>query len=303
MKAKIFTLTMLIALVANINAQTVLYEQDFEGVLLMPSDIALFNEDGLAPDPTQDASYADSAWLIRSSSKMGTQIAVANSWHVDDAGPADDWMVLPAISLGASSVLSWHALSLTSSGDFPDDYQVLCVEASTSASDTLLHFSENGDILLAVENENYEDEGVAEHSVNLADKGFANVDVWIAFRLITPGYDPDNDIQGGSELGIDNIKVEDGATVVNEIEASLTFDVYPNPANDIANVVFNTDVTDNATVKVYDITGRMVKDFTFSNISFGQNNVEIDINNLQSGTYILAVELNNKVSTQKLMVQ
>lgn len=303
MKSKIFTLTMLVAFIANINAQTVLFEEDFESSPLIPETFFLFNEDGFTPNEG-DEMWTDSAWTVVTSSRPeleGTQVAAALSYYTDmgDA-TADDWMILPAITLGSASTLSWDAMSLTSSGNYPDDYQVIIAEVDGDAPTVDYMFS-NGTILLdqdaewwsaAVSNPG---EGIHHHEIDLAD--YAGQDVWIAFRQNTGNG-------GGYLISIDNIVVEEGgSTGVENIANEFTFNVYPNPATDVARIEFTAESFNNGSVSVYDITGRMVKEIDLMNIAIGRNVVEIDVNDLQTGTYIVTMKLDNKVTTQKLLVQ
>lgn len=68
--------------------------------------------------------------------------------------------------------------------------------------------------------------------------------------------------------------------------------VYPNPSSGIINI----DVDDNSSVKIMDITGRMIDNFMIqggSTFSFAQS----------SGLYIIQIESNGKISNHKVMVK
>lgn len=304
MKSKIFTLAMLFAFIANMNAQTVLFEEDFESSALIPETFTLINNDGFTAASDGDEVWNDSAWAVVSSSRPeleGTQVAAALSYYTDmgDA-TADDWMILPAITLGASSTLSWEAMSLTSSGDYPDDYQVIIAEAEADSDPTVDYMFTNGTILLDQDAEWWSaavstpGEGLHTHELDLTD--YADMDVWIAFRQNTGNG-------GGYLIAIDNIKVEEGSsTAIETVDATFAVNIYPNPTTDVAQVAFTSDVN-NGSLSIYDITGRMVKDMQLNQLNIGENNIELNVNDLQTGTYIVTLQLNNKVVTQKLMVQ
>jgi hypothetical protein len=304
MKSKIFTLTMLFAFAMSVSAQTVLFEEDFESSALIPETFTLINNDGFTPNEG-DEMWTDSAWTVVTSSRPeleGTQVAAALSYYTDmgDA-TADDWMILPAITLGSASTLSWDAMSLTSSGNYPDDYQVIIAEVDAGNDPTVDYMFSNGTILLdqdaewcsaAVSNPG---EGLHHHEIDLSD--YAGQEVWIAFRQNTGNG-------GGYLIAVDNIMVEEGSsTGILNIENNQTFTVYPNPTQEIANIRFNADEIANGSISVYDITGRMVKEMNLTNLAIGRNNVEFNVSDLQTGTYIVTLTLNNKVTTQKLMVQ
>ena len=97
--------------------ETIVY--DFEDGV-MPESFTLINRDMLVPNQPEDAGFADTAWMVIESGLLESFAALSISWYVNDAGPADDWMILPKISVTENSMLSWTAISTTSSGNFPE---------------------------------------------------------------------------------------------------------------------------------------------------------------------------------------
>lgn len=291
MKNLIFTLILVCFASVSLKAQTVLYQQDFEvSPMIMPSEIALFNVDGLTPAEGMSEAYADSAWIIGTSSRMSSKIAVANSWYVNDDGPADDWMVLPTISLGKNSVLSWDALSLTSSGSYPEDYQVICVQAQENGvSDTIQYFAENGVLLVEIIEENYHAEGVANREVNLAEKGFSEVDVWIAFRLVTPS---------GSELGLDNIVVTEMPveTGINE-HLQNNIAIYPNPVEGSTTITnLNGEIEQ---IELYNIVGKCILRVDTKT----KHSIELNLADFESGIYFATLKDKKGIVASKKIIK
>lgn len=174
-----------------------LFEEDFENTDgVIPADWVLVNVDGNTPSNPAYETMADSAWIVYYSSFFESNVALGISYYSPDAA-ADDWMILPKITLGQQSVLTWDAMSLTTSGSYPDSYEVY---VSTTTQD-IDGCTANG-IVYSVVDESWGDDvggnGIASHEVDLSD--FAGMDVYIAFRLMTP-------YPGGDRLVIDNIKV------------------------------------------------------------------------------------------------
>lgn len=294
MKAKLFTLGLGMLAWAGINAQTVLYEQNFESSGVIPTDITLINADGFVAFDEEDAVFNDSAWIVGTTSRVelqGTKIAIACSYYAGYAVPADDWMILPSISLDGASKLYWDAMSLTSSGNYPDEYQVLVAPSADGVTPTVAYFEENGMQLFQVLEESSAavsnpGAGLQHRMLALSDSGFANTPVWIAFRLITGG-------DGGSYIGIDNIKVE---TTVSVAEVnSPKINIYPNPAND--NVFINLN-GNKSNVSVFDITGKLVK--TIENVN---GNCIVDVSNLAAGYYFIQAKSGTQTISQKLIVR
>lgn len=80
--------------------------------------------------------------------------------------------------------------------------------------------------------------------------------------------------------------------------------VYPNPVSGIANFELNIINGRDAVVYVYDITGRLVFSEKVNSLVSGINKITLDLQQLQSGTYIVAAMVpGEKVATTKLIKQ
>ncbi len=93
---------------------------------------------------------------------------------------------------------------------------------------------------------------------------------------------------------------------VNEVTAKqpASLKVYPNPVANYANIDLNITNGREATVMVFDITGRMVFNQKVSALVAGSNKITLNLSNLQSGAYIIAAQVpGEKVVTNKLIKQ
>jgi hypothetical protein len=77
---------------------------------------------------------------------------------------------------------------------------------------------------------------------------------------------------------------------IEEIKnATSSFNVYPNPASDLLNVQFEAKFNSIATIKVYDVTGRIV--FEQKQVALnGINKHLINTSGFMKGMYMLEVE-------------
>jgi hypothetical protein len=83
-------------------------------------------------------------------------------------------------------------------------------------------------------------------------------------------------------------------------EKARGFDIYPNPisGNEI-NIVFTNDVNGKATIKVYDINGRLrINTQQMAN----RNNLQLK-HNLSPGMYIINIMVNNKEESRKIIIE
>lgn len=177
-----------------------IFQENFNNLSLIPEEYELVNVDGNEPNSSFTETFADSAWAVRYSSVFGNNVATAISWYEPEA-EADDWMILPQLSIGDSAALRWDALSFTSSGEYPDSYEIYISTGAQTVEDC----KANGSLLRVVDESwrttaDIPGDGIKSRRLYLSEHGFKNQDVYVAFRLMTPS-------PGGSSLGIDNIAV------------------------------------------------------------------------------------------------
>lgn len=275
-------------------SQTLLSE-DFENG--WPEGYTLINVDGLTPDDPSLIGLADSAWSIRYITQAGwnSNCAFSVSWYVNDEGPSDDWMILPPLDLGANTVISWVGMAITSSGNFRDRYQV----AISTGGPAIEDFEENA--LLFDTGSMGEEITPQNRMINLADAGYANQTVYIAFRNFTAPYTGPG--TGGNELMIDDIEV----TVLSSTRelAGQAFDLQlsPNPAVDYFQMAWRQAEAGEARVEVRDLMGRLYTAQDLGWQSAGPHSATLSTENLPAGMYLATVFAGAQASTERIMIQ
>lgn len=270
---------------------TIVY--DFEDGV-MPEGFTLINNDMLIPALEADSIFAQLAWAVESSSAFEGFAALSISWYEneqgDEVGPADDWMILPKITLGEGAMLTFLARSATSSGNFLDDYQVLI----NSGEPTIESFEENGGILS--QEQGVLHDAFQEYAIDLSE--YANQTVHIAFRNVTN--------TNGYGLWIDDITITEAA-----ISSSLTVDneafamkLFPNPAGTESPTLQYTLATGSeVTVSLQDMTGRTVQVQRLGQQPSGEHQLSLATQALPAGAYIVSLRTADTVSTAKLVVR
>lgn len=91
---------------------------------------------------------------------------------------------------------------------------------------------------------------------------------------------------------------------VNEVVEVLTdMNVYPNPANENATLEYNATEGGNHSIIVTDITGKVVMNENYS-AQKGNNRLNLNLNNLESGMYLITVgDSNGHQSTLRITKQ
>jgi len=304
--------------------QTTLFFDDFESSPLLKPGYTLINNDNF-PMAVGEERWADSCWVVSTTSRpemAGTHVAMASSYvNMGLTDKVDRWLILPAVTLGSNSTLSWQALSTTTSGNYPDDYTVYIAPAADGITPSVAYFEESANILQIVAPENWSvavsrpGAGLANRSINLKNKvtpdapaGWYDKKVWIAFVINTdlytnPSTGVPNATSGGSALAIDNIKiVNDVITGLgNKLDAFATT-VYPNPAVREVNIAFNAQNSGTAQISIVDMTGREVINVN-RNAGSGPNKLKVDVSELTKGIYFVNTRVNNKINVTKLVVR
>lgn len=109
---------------------------------------------------------------------------------------------------------------------------------------------------------------------------------------------------GGNSIYIDDINISNTITSTQTLtKQNLGMAVYPNPTNGEATLTFSLSESANANVKVYDVAGRLVKDFGDENLNVGNHTYSINKidNNLTEGIYFVKVLINNTLYTEKIV--
>ena len=284
-------LALLLCAVSAQAQQTITY--DFEDGL-MPSDFTLFNVDMLTPADEGDIEWKDTAWIVIPSNTFEGFAALSISWYEDEngneVGPADDWMILPKFELGAGAELAFQVKSATSSNEYPDDYSVLI----NTEEATVESFENNGEVLWA-------EEGVANSSFQdrtLDLSAYAGQAVHIAFRNVTN--------TNGYGLWIDNISVSSALPSATRETGSETFDIAltPNPVTqDAAQLSYTLEEASDVELLLQDMMGRTLSVLPQGHQPAGNNTVLIDVNQLASGTYIIAIRSDKKIGSAKMIIR
>ncbi len=93
-----------------------------------------------------------------------------------------------------------------------------------------------------------------------------------------------------------------GPLNVNELENNIGMNVFPNPAVNNATVSFELNGEAAVNVSVTDLAGQVVYTNNLGSVA-GAQNVEINTTSIASGVYMVNVEANGVVSTEKLVVR
>lgn len=126
-------------------------------------------------------------------------------------------------------------------------------------------------------------------------KTLTYLDLYIGFSVYKANQSP-----SGVLIKYDNIKISAIPNLpafanINEWLSSK-FNIYPNPATNITNIT-NTDNVLVNRITIYDINGKRLSVKSFNN----EQNIQLNIENLTSGIYILHLHTNQGLAVKKLV--
>jgi hypothetical protein len=107
------------------------------------------------------------------------------------------------------------------------------------------------------------------------------------------------EIQQAIETSILTTDINNQTTAPIKYELSQN---YPNPFNPVTNIKFGIPKNGNASLRIYDITGRLISTYFDGYIKSGYYNAEIDGNKLSSGVYFYKLETEVFSETKKMIL-
>ena len=88
-----------------------------------------------------------------------------------------------------------------------------------------------------------------------------------------------------------------GTASIDDINL-FDFNLFPNPSSDVINLTFDNIVSEQITIEIYDVLGKLNK---IDNISVANTKVSIDISSLSRGIYIIKAYFGNSISVQRFI--
>ena len=100
----------------------------------------------------------------------------------------------------------------------------------------------------------------------------------------------------------ENYKKTSASVPENSNDVNVNVSMYPNPVSSQATLSFDLKESCNVSYQVFDMTGRMVMNQNMGRMSEGEQQININAENLSSGSYILRLNQGAKNNSVKFMV-
>lgn len=274
----------------------------------------------------QVLSYADTDLYVPGT--MDTNIVMgSNSWF-SSPGLADNWLITRNIQLGDHDTLYWRAapfqtpryldgyevkLSTTNNDDLSFTHVLFTAAEMTGLSQTAGDSSIFANHVFSAGFVHGEDSTYIESKPSrptaaytgvlrpffVALDPYANQNVFIAFH---------HNSFDDNLISIDDILIRGTASnptagITEKSKLDLNLNVFPNPAEDHAQLNFQLATDTEVLVTVTDITGKVIYSENKGKLQQGRHFAMINTASLSKGFYTLAVQTNSSRNTTKLIVK
>lgn len=108
------------------------------------------------------------------------------------------------------------------------------------------------------------------------------------------------DFYNGDIGTLNSWSLDFGCTLSEQSFANNLFSVYPNPNKGVFNINFKEAITTQSSIKVYDMSGRIVFQKQYQSLMQEQT---IDLGAVQQGVYLVEINNNDLKQTQKIIVK
>ena len=119
--------------------------------------------------------------------------------------------------------------------------------------------------------------------------------VLFRFRLVT-------EMTYSNNFYLDDINLTTITSINEQFNHALNLSVFPNPSNDQVSVVFYLIEDKFVEITLHDVLGKTVKTIHKQAFTNGNHSISIPVNDISKGIYFVKVNMNNIITTQKIIV-
>lgn len=107
---------------------------------------------------------------------------------------------------------------------------------------------------------------------------------------------------GGNNLYIDDINIQTTLGTQELNNAFIDLNIFPNPAQDQANISFFLKENSDYQVRVFDMVGKEVA-LIANGTASGQQNLNWDVSGVDAGVYTVRIQIDGKLYTEKIVIE
>jgi hypothetical protein len=108
---------------------------------------------------------------------------------------------------------------------------------------------------------------------------------------------------GGDKEIFKNMILTPATGGIEEVTVLNDLKLFPNPSQGETNLCFNLTANSHVTIEITDLNGKIISTQTDKNLNAGDYTEKLDLQNIENGNYLVRLQSNNKVITEKLFIQ
>lgn len=120
--------------------------------------------------------------------------------------------------------------------------------------------------------------------------------VLLRFRYIT-------ELGSSNNFYLDDINLSSITNLKEQYSNALNLSIFPSPANEDISVMFDLLEDKKVEINLVDVLGKTVKSIAKQQLANGNHAVTISVHDLSKGVYFVKVNVNEVISTEKIIVQ
>ena len=125
-----------------------------------------------------------------------------------------------------------------------------------------------------------------------------------AYDSVTLSFYFPTELDTSSYVIVDDLAFSQNPAGIDNISAESTIEnIYPNPAKDMATVVYSVNDIADVKLEVYDLLGTKISSMVSEKQTIGKYRAEMETDKLPAGIYVVNLTVNGQSHVQKMVVQ
>ncbi len=107
-----------------------------------------------------------------------------------------------------------------------------------------------------------------------------------------------------SQTKLTSLLLPEDITASVQTEKETTINIYPNPASSAINLSYELTNTEDVTISLFNVNGRLIKNILSQNQAAGSHKISYNIDNkMSAGIYLVSIKYGTHSTVRKILVQ
>jgi hypothetical protein len=107
----------------------------------------------------------------------------------------------------------------------------------------------------------------------------------------------------GNNIYIDDFRIDEPTSLGEQLKREMQFQLFPNPSKGLSTISFSNEQNQSIAIDLIDLQGKKILNIVNRLVEVGNHDIELDVNNLQSGIYLVQVKTEKGMFIHKMWVE